>query len=286
VTATGWIAAAALWGHPGGLAVGLEPADGPRGLIRVYAPYLGHGPGRVVNFIAIEPRVGGARGYSELESSPADGGPGLVITAGPPIATRDRLAVQFRIERFANGARPVVTAVFDRRRPREVEFTVSASAGSAPMDACILTATMGNYARLRRLALRGGRADAAALWAGAAADPYGFLPHREWPAARLPRDGGSVVLAAEPDEADPGAAPCDPAVDPWWRWTGRRARQLWRAPPARGLVGRVNARTTYYGTAAPIPGGTAFENLEFEAPYRPGQAFAFRVEPLPDEGHR
>src|SRR5262245_8183439 len=30
-----------VWGVPGGIAVGLWPARGPRGLLRIYAPYLG-----------------------------------------------------------------------------------------------------------------------------------------------------------------------------------------------------------------------------------------------------
>jgi hypothetical protein len=43
-------AAEPTWGIKGGIAVGLWPNGGPRGLIRVYTPYLGQGPHRVMNF--------------------------------------------------------------------------------------------------------------------------------------------------------------------------------------------------------------------------------------------
>ena len=62
------------WGHPDGLQVGLHPLPGPRGLLRIFAPYLGHPRERLLNFIAIEPIPAGAteRGYSELEHSVLD----------------------------------------------------------------------------------------------------------------------------------------------------------------------------------------------------------------------
>jgi hypothetical protein len=52
------------------------PPTAPRGLIRIYAPFLDNPPGRVINFIAIEPIIDGKRGYSELERSATDGQPG------------------------------------------------------------------------------------------------------------------------------------------------------------------------------------------------------------------
>ena len=66
------------WGHRNGLQIGLAPLPGPRGLIRLYAPYLGHGTSRVINFVAIEPIPAGSseRGYSELEWSALDDAPG------------------------------------------------------------------------------------------------------------------------------------------------------------------------------------------------------------------
>src|SRR4051812_37516488 len=84
----GWIVPTAgeasepIWGVKGGIAVGLWPTQGPRGLLRVYAPYLGQPPERMVNFIAIEPVAGGRRGYSELERSDQDGRPGKAMWSG------------------------------------------------------------------------------------------------------------------------------------------------------------------------------------------------------------
>src|SRR5690242_1556580 len=66
------------WGHAEGLQIGLAPLPGPRGLIRVYTPYLGHPHGRMVNYVAVEPIPAGTseRGFSELETSALDGEPG------------------------------------------------------------------------------------------------------------------------------------------------------------------------------------------------------------------
>jgi hypothetical protein len=66
------VAAEPIWGIKGGIRVGLWPAGGPRGLLRIYAPYVKQPPGRVINFIAIEPIVGRDRGLSELEWSVLD----------------------------------------------------------------------------------------------------------------------------------------------------------------------------------------------------------------------
>lgn len=78
----------AVWGLRQGIRVGLWPHSvegsddgGPRGLLRVGYPIRegGHAPG-LVNFIAIEPIVGRARGFSELERG-ADGRSGREIVA-------------------------------------------------------------------------------------------------------------------------------------------------------------------------------------------------------------
>src|SRR5690554_4283912 len=64
-----------VWGHVDGIRVGLSPMPGPRGLIRIYTPYLGHKDGKMVNFLALEPIVKGQemRSFSELEMSGLDG---------------------------------------------------------------------------------------------------------------------------------------------------------------------------------------------------------------------
>src|SRR5260370_33582999 len=62
-------AAEPMWGVKGGIAGGVWPNGGPRGLIRVYTPYLGQRRHPVMNFVAVEPVVRGSRGLSELEAS-------------------------------------------------------------------------------------------------------------------------------------------------------------------------------------------------------------------------
>lgn len=44
-----------IWGHADGILVGLAPLLGPRGLIRIYTPYLDYEFPEVMNFIAMEP---------------------------------------------------------------------------------------------------------------------------------------------------------------------------------------------------------------------------------------
>jgi hypothetical protein len=252
----------------------------------------------MINFIAVEPVVHGDRGQSELETG-GDGAPGLALCAAdspaaaavpgdpafPPAGRLERidgaeaLTVYVATEPFRNGARPLLQVVLRADRPREVSFRVFAAEGSAPMEACVLTATMGNYGRLRRLWLRGEVVDARKLWPAFAPDPLGFAPWREWGRERLLRRGGDVLVAATPDEPDPAVAAYDPGVPPPWRYEGRPATQYWRAADAGGVAARVNGRATYWGGGGPIPGGVSFENFELQAPFSEGQAFWFGVAP-------
>src|SRR5438874_2500057 len=80
-----------IWGIENGLSIGLAPTPGPRGLIRIYAPYLDQPPGRMINFIAIEPIVAGKRSLSEMERSASDGRTGKLISVdGEPLRERSR----------------------------------------------------------------------------------------------------------------------------------------------------------------------------------------------------
>jgi hypothetical protein len=65
-----------VWGHRNGLQIGLAPTQGPRGLIRIYAPYLGVLYPQMINFLSLEPSVADreGRGQSELEMSGLDPG--------------------------------------------------------------------------------------------------------------------------------------------------------------------------------------------------------------------
>ena len=288
--------AIAAWGHAEGLRVGLHPLPGPRGMLRVYAPYLSQPETRMINFIAIEPTVvGKRRGLSELEPSRLDGVPGKRLWSGDDAAgLADRraarpargvvrtiggiecLQVFIGVERFDNGARPLVRLTFRADRPHAVGLATFAAPGSAAMTSCVLTATMGNYARLRRLALADGVVTAAQLWPGFTGD--GFARRVAFPLGRLPRlPDGSVLVSAVSDEADPARADAPKA----WRYVGRPAVQAWRCErPEPGLEAAVNARARYWRREEPIPGGPAIENFELAWPFRDGQEVWFVVEPL------
>jgi hypothetical protein len=289
-----------MWGIKGGIAVGLWPNPGPRGLIRIYTPYLGQGRHRVMNFVAVEPIVRGARGLSELERSALDRldgkamwtsdtleenpkprppwQPARGVVASP--GNKKTLSFYVNIEPFDNGARPVVEVLLHADRPHEVTFRIDSAPGGAPMHSCVLTATMGNYARLRKVWLKDHVADAHRLFSGARFDPAnGFTDHHQWGIDALLVVDGEALVAARPDETDPAHATYANDVHPDWHYHGQTATQYWRSPARPNLVARVNGRKTYWASHAAIPGGIAFENFEMEAPFRPGQRFVFGITP-------
>ncbi len=289
------------WGHPDGMQLGLHPLSGPRGLLRIFTPYLGQPRDRLLNFIAVEPIPAGAteRGYSELERSRLDDVPGLRMwTADDPAdaAPRDprapargvvgvvdsieTLTVDVLVEPFANGADVWVRVVFRADRPHELSVAAFRRDASAELEACVLTATMGNWARLRTLQLAGGReVTAGGLWPDYR--DIHFADHAAFGVDELVRDGSAVVVSATPDEPEPHRAEYAPATKEHWHYIGDRAVQTWRADdPDPRLVAQVNGRHTYWMSEAPIPGGIAFENFELVEPFRQGRAFTFRVDPL------
>jgi hypothetical protein len=241
--------------------------------------------------------VGGARGQSELEVGKESGRAGLAMwsadtreaLAGPDRPTApargtiekiegaEALSVFVATEPFRNGARPVIQMILRADRPREVGLRVFAAEGSAKMDSCVLSATMGNYGRLRRLWLRGEVADARKVWPTFDPDRLGFAPWRQWGRDRMLKRGDELVAAATSDEADPAKAEYDPKVPPHWRYEGKPATHVWRTRDAAGTVVRVNGRDTYWGNGGPIPGGVAYENFELEVPFADGQEFRFGV---------
>jgi hypothetical protein len=76
--------------------------------------------------------------------------PGVVDT----VDGIERLTLFVHSEPFDNGAVVSVRVRLRADRPREVALAAFTRAGSAPLAVCVLTATMGNFARLRRLHLR------------------------------------------------------------------------------------------------------------------------------------
>ena len=117
-----------VWGMRGGLQFAIYPGGftggdgGPRGLIRIGYPTLTNGGYDLINFIAVEPIVGGARAYSELEKSQLDGKQGKVFWSVAAPATNgetrkaglgkissmpngvEELSVPIGVEKFDNGA--------------------------------------------------------------------------------------------------------------------------------------------------------------------------------------
>ncbi len=289
------------WGHAGGLQVGLHPLPGPRGLLRVYAPYLRHSTDRVVNFVAVEPIPSGtrARGYSELEPSLLDGAAGKRFwSADDPDDARPRAATDaaagvvetidgvehLRVfvlaEPFENGADVYVRVTFRADQPHEVGLAAYRQPTSAPLDHCVLTATMGNFARLRNLHLADGTIDPAALWPGFTGDH--FTPHARFGLDQLTRTvGGGATVWATPDELEPHTAVYADGTAQHWRYDGRRALQRWRVEaPDHRLEVLVNGRCTYWASTSVIPGGTSFENFEVVEPFRQGRELVFGVEPM------
>lgn len=256
------------WGHPDGLQVALPPTPGPRGLLRIFTPYLEHPRDRLVNFLAVEPIPRGVteRGYSELEHSAADGLPGKrmwsgdvpgagegrhPVDAGDGASTRgtvtvvdgvEQLTVGVGVETFDNGARVSLQLRFRADRPHEVGVAAFRLPGSVELDRCVLSATMGNWARLRRLELADGVVTPEDLWPDFDGDH--FTPHGRFGLDRFRRTPkGDALVLAVPDEDAPVAAVHDPATKDHWRYIGAVGRQTWRvADPDPALVVQVNGR--------------------------------------------
>ena len=289
------------WGLRGGLLWGLPPArgpspDGPRGLIRLRYPVLPTGDYDLINFIAIEPIVAGQRGFSELERSELDGVPGKRLWAVDPEApsesvtnlsagrlTRsasraERLTVGLRVERFENGAHVGLTLSQRSDAPDELELTVDTEPDSAPIEYCILTATMGNKARARRLWLKDETVSSLELYGDYTES--GFTVHRTFSLDQLQRTpAGEILAAITTDEPDSGSVDPFPAAA-HWRYRGLPVTQYWTKPPGTSqndLQVAVNGRYTYWMSRHSIPGGVAFENFEMRERFHPGQRFVFGI---------
>jgi hypothetical protein len=299
-----------VWGLRDGIQFGIWPGaiegdwdGGPRGLIRVGYPVGDPPVARLVNFIAVEPDVGDGnwRGLSEMEWSDLDGVQGRRFTAEMPPGSEEtvahgalppgqldhpddnpqaeRLRLLIRVERFANGAHVSLLASVRDDRPEELMLEVFAEADSVPIRQCVLTATMGNYARLRRVTLaEGNELLAPLLWRDFGGTE--FAPFHETPCPELARlRDGSVLVPMECDEEDPaGNWPYDPAIP--WRWGWEKLTQYWRKPASTvggDLTFAANARAVYWAGTLPIPGGIAFENTELRQAYTPGDPFVFGI---------
>lgn len=286
------------WGHADGIQIGIPPIPGPRGLLRVFTPYLDHPRERLINFIAVEPIPQGEtqRGFSELEPSSLDpgergkrfwsaddaqaaehgGGDAPARGVTEVVDGVETLTVWIGVERFDNGADVRVRVRFFADRPHEVEVAGFANAASVPLSHLILTATMGNWARLRRLHLADRIVTAGELWPDFSGTA--FAEHARFPLAELSREGDAAIVSATGDEEDPWSVEYAADTAEHWRFLGRRAVQTWRVDdPHPELEAVVNARWSYWASASEIPGGPAYENFEIIEPFRQGAAFRFSV---------
>ena len=253
-----------------------------------------------MNFIAVEPVVDGRKGFSELEKSAHDErrgkrlwalnsplmedspdldelglDPGVLSTSDSGV---EQLSITIRVEPFRNGAHPYLTATFYSDRPNEVSFAVYKEDDSVNMEYCILTATMGNFARLRRIWLKDEIVDSRKLYGDY--DDIHFAPETHFPVDALSRtESGDVIVYSATDEMDPASV--WPFGDrPAWRWPGGVYTQYWKKPAGKyqpDLRVRVNARKVYWAGTNPIPGGVSFENFEFQEQFYPGQEFVYGI---------
>jgi len=286
-----------VWGIRGGLLWAVAPAGfrggEPRGLIRLGYPVLPERRYDLINFIAIEPIVNGRRGFSELEHSRLDGVAGKRIWAnsGSVLATnlvpgqlrresdgREELEVNLRVEKFDNGAHIRLVVLQRSDRPDEIEFTVFQEPDSAALEYCILTATMGNMARTRRLWLNHEVVSSLKLYPDYKGT--GFAPHREYPLSRLHRTAsGGVMVAVTNDEEDPASVYPFPNSR-LWHYAGCKVTQYWAKEAGTfrdDLHAIVNGRYTYWRSSRRIPGGVAFENFELRERFYDGQKSIFGI---------
>lgn len=286
-----------MWGIRNGMVVGLWPGaienlkqganGGPRGLLRIGYEYMGlvyH-----INYIAVEPVVNGKIEFSEISPSASDGKWGKLMWVTDTFHTADSIGFYLQMEKFANGAHPYLKITIYKNRPEELCIKVYHHAGSAPMDRCGITATMGNYSRLRRLHLKDTVINSRRLY-----EDYNgidFIEKKPYPAAQMHRNAnGDLLVIATPDEtfAELAAWPQEEAYMKRWNWRYRpfyMLSQYWRKEKEQlqpSLQVRVNGRARYWSGGSrnvehyiAIPGGPSYENFELREKYVPGQRFYF-----------
>lgn len=311
----------ALWGIRDGIIFSLWPTavgsnlegttGGPRGLIRV--GYNFKDASYLINFIAVEPIVDGDIEFSEISPSLVDEKLGKVMWAGdsdepgryyPSAITRgtitrpdperpdvQELSLYIFMEKFLSGAHPYLRITLRNDRREEIGLEVFHQDGSVSMERCTLTATMGNYSRVRYLYLRDRVVDARELYRGY--DDVHFVEKESYPVEELLRDGnGDIIAIVEPSESFSELASWPQETKyydkRWWRYRPFfKVTQYWRKEAESydpSLRVRVNGRGKYYSGSAidpeayvDIPGGLSFENFEMREDYYPGQKFYFGI---------
>ncbi len=302
-----------IWGRRDGIVFGLPSEGGmrgPRGLIRIGIFDQKAQEAKLVNFVAIEPVVPGAGsrygrlGFSELEPSQLDPGrrgkrlwvpsrtsegdlvAGELITLPARPDAIEQLSIRIEVEPFvANNAHVYLVASIRGDKPDEVRFEVYHHADSAPIEELTLTATMGNYERLRHLWLADRVVKSLELYGEMDVNASGFMDSENYTLSEMLRygDGDALVLATT-DEDDPSVVRVQER--PFWTYQGPKLTQYWRVPAFHiqpDLRVKVNGRRTYWRSDIAIPGGEAFENIELRQRYVPGQVFVFGLNPKPPQ---
>jgi hypothetical protein len=286
-----------IWGRKDGILFGL-PSDGG---LRVISPTTGKPA--LLNYIAVEPVVlgPGSRGsrmaFSELEPSrldPGEHGKRLWVDlssydkANLPTGTletfaseRNRpviehLSVQIDVERFsANGAHVHLIASIDSDHPDELRLTVYQDNDSPAIEELALTATMGNYERLRRLWLHRCVVDSREVMGSYTGEAFDDPPN--YPLRDMLRTGdGDAIVFATSNEATPSAA----AAPGHWHYDLPKLTQYWRIAAHEiqpDLRVRVNGRRVYWASHNVVPGGIAYENFDVRQRYLPGQTFIYGI---------
>ncbi|RZM25575.1 MAG: hypothetical protein EOO88_18800 [Pedobacter sp.] len=317
----------AIWGIRNGIVFGfwpnpIEPSregsdGGPRGLIRVGYEYMG--AVYLINFIAVEPVVNGKMEFSEISPSKVDGkwgkfmwatdsekagafypsaiSKGVISHPDPQHPEIEELSLYVHMEQFMNGAFPYFKVTIRSDRPEEIGFQIFNREGSSQMERCALSATMGNYARIRELHLKNKIVDSRELYTGF--DEIDFIEKSAYRADQLLKDkNGDLIALATSSESFPELSswPQEQRYQARWGWRYRpffKVTQYWRKEGLYdpSLQVRVNGRARYWSGGSqdknayvPIPGGLSFENFEMREKYQSGQKFYFGISrKTPDE---
>ena len=291
-----------VWGRHDGIVFGLPSHTDwgvPRGLIRVGIFPAGETGPKLLNYIAVEPVADtpsyNYKSYSEMESSQLDPGKQgkrlwVDTGAGPDawkgqITTLQRdgrsvecMSVPISVERFnPSKAHVRLTASVYSDHPNEVRFTVFAQDDSTPIKELTLSATMGNFERLRLVWLADRVLDSRKLAPDYTGKSF-TADSNKYPLAEILRlpDGAAIVYASS-NETDPASA-----KTAGWPYGLPKLTQYWSVPASDvqpDLRVRVNERYDYWKSATPVFGGIAFENFEVRQKYVPGQTFVFGISP-------
>jgi hypothetical protein len=213
---------------------------------------------------------------------------GTITNPDPENPEVEQLSFYIFMEKFLNGAHPYLKVTIRNDRSEEIGFEIFHHEGSAPMDRCALTATMGNYARVRLLYLKDQVIDSRELYEGY--DEIDFIEKEGYSAENmLQDDSGDLIVVAASNESfeELSSWPQREEYFQKWNWRYRpffKVSQYWRKAGEYdpSLHVRVNGRARYWGGGSrnkeayvAIPGGPSFENFELREKYYPGQKFYF-----------